>query len=181
MASRLAIILFVLSVSILGTACGDSGTTANNNGSGANTNTSAGNTNNPVAATTPKPAETTNNAPTLTPVFKAYCLAMEKKDEGGIRKVYSKDTIAEFEKEMKAEGSRSLAEYLSVDQVTTALCEIRNESITGDRATAEVKTAGMPNGLKVVFVKEGDDWKLTNQSPELDSVKQTASNTNAGK
>ena len=106
---------------------------------------------------------------------------MEKKDEGGIRRIYSKDTIEHFEKEMKAEGSRTLAEYLSVDQVTTALCDIRNEVITGDTAIAEVKTAGMPNGEKVLFVKEGDDWKLTNRSPALDAVKQTATNGNSEK
>jgi hypothetical protein len=106
---------------------------------------------------------------------------MEKKNEAGIRRVYSKDTIAEFEKDMKEEGSKSLVEYLSIDQVTTALCDIRNEVITGDTAVAEVKTAGMPNGAKVVFVKEGNDWKITNRSPSLDAVKQTASNSNSAK
>jgi hypothetical protein len=81
----------------------------------------------------------------------------------------------------EAEGSKSLVQYLSTDQVTTALCDIRNESITGDTAVAEVKTAGMPNGAKIVFVKEGNDWKLTNRSPSLDAVKQTANNSNSGK
>ena len=176
MAFRSAIILFVFILTVLAAACGDAGNNTNTNI--ANANAAKANTNNPVAATTPAVEQTTNNAPTLTPVFKAYCQAMEKKDEGGIRKVYSKDTIEEFEKEMKAEGSRTLVEYLSVDQVTTALCEIRNEVITGETAIAEVKTAGMPNGLKVVFVKEGEEWKLTNRSPALDSVKQTAGNNN---
>jgi len=112
----------------------------------------------------------------------AYCQAMEKKDEAGIRKVYSKDTLEDFAKKMKEEGTRSLVEYLSIDQVTTALCEVRNEVITGDTAVATVRTAGMPQGnVKVVFVKEGAEWKLTNRSPDLDAVKQTAPNSNSGK
>jgi hypothetical protein len=146
-----------------------------------NSNTAKTNSNNPIEAKTPAPEQTSNNAPTLTPVFKAYCEAMEKKNEAGIRKVYSKDTLEEFEKDMKEEGSKSLVEYLSIDQVTTALCDIRNEVITGDTAVAEVKTAGMPNGAKIVFVKEGNDWKITNRSPALDSVRQTAANSNSGK
>jgi hypothetical protein len=172
MAFRHALILSVFASFFTG--CGDAGTNTNTASNAGNSNAARPNSNNPVAATTPAPEQTSNNAPTLTPVFKAYCLAMEKKDEGGIRRIYSKDTIEHFEKEMKAEGSRTLAEYLSVDQVTTALCDIRNEVITGDTAIAEVKTAGMPNGEKVLFVKEGDDWKLTNRSPALDAVKQTA-------
>jgi di/tripeptidase len=99
---------------------------------------------------------------------------MEKKDDAGIRKVYSKDTLANFAEDMKAEKSKSLADYLSTDNVSTALCDIRNEVITGDTAIAEIKTAGMPNGVKVVFVKEGNEWKLTNKAPSLDAVKQTA-------
>ena len=178
MAYKHGIILFLFSAVILISGCGDAGT--NTNAANA-ANNAPSNSNNPIAATTPTPEQTANNAPTLTPVFKAYCLAMEKKDEAGIRKVYSKDTIAHFEKEMKAEGSQTLAQYLSVDQVTTALCDIRNEVITGDRAVAEVKTAGMPNGAKVVFVKEGNDWKITNESPDLDAVKQTVSNSNSAK
>jgi hypothetical protein len=176
MAFKHAIIFFVFSVALLVSACGDAGTNSNSPSNGANTNAARSNTNNPVAAATPTPEQTTNNAPTLSPVFKAYCEAMEKKNEAGIRRVYSKDTIADFEEDMKAEGSKTLAEYLSVDQVTTALCEIRNEVITGDTAVAEVKTAGMPNGAKVVFVKEGEDWKLTNRSPVLDAVKQNVTN-----
>ena len=181
MAFKHAIILFIFTLAILISACGDAGTNTNTASNSANNNSARTNSINPVAATTPAAEQTTNNAPTLTPVFKAYCLAMEKKDEGGIRKAYSKDTIEHFEKEMKAEGSRTLAQYLSVDQVTTALCEIRNEVINGDEAVAEVKTAGMPNGEKVVFVKEGEDWKLTNRSPALDAVKQTAANSNSGR
>jgi hypothetical protein len=179
MAVRNALFIFVFAISLIGFGCGDPGTSNATNTNSINTNRA--NANNPIQATTPAPEQTTNNAPTLSPVFKAYCAAMEKKNEAAIRKVYSKDTLEDFEKDMKAEGSKTLVEYLSTDQVTTALCDIRNEVITGDTAIAEVKTAGMPNGAKIVFVKEGPEWKITNRSPSLDAVKETATNSNSGR
>ena len=180
MALRNALLSTFCAVSLVAAGCGGDATTSNtaNANSG---NAAKANSNNPIQTTTPSPEQTTNNAPTLAPVFKAYCQAMEKKNEAGIRKVYSKDTLAAFEEDMRSEGSRTLVEYLSTDQVTTALCDIRNESITGDTATAEVKTAGLPNGAKIVFVKEGNEWKLTNRSPALEAVKQTAANSASGK
>jgi hypothetical protein len=154
---------------LLFSACGDSTTTTNvnvnraNSAAPVNANT---NTGGPLAPTTPTPESTTNNAPTLTPVYKAYCAAWVKKDEAGLRKVYSSDTIADFEKSMKEDGIRSLVDFLSDDKASNELCEARNEKITGDTATAEVKTLGYPNGITVVFVKENGEWKLTNRRPE---------------
>ena len=182
MTYRTAILTTALAISTAAFGCGDAGTANTANTNTPNTNTAKANENSPVAVNKAAPVQTTNNAPTLTPVFLAYCAAMEKKDEAGIRKAYSKDTLEAFAEDMKAEKSKSLVDFLSTDQVTTALCEIRNEVITGDTAVATVRTAGMPQGnVKVVFVKEGNEWKLTNKSPDLEAVKQTATNSNAGK
>lgn len=172
MTIKKAIFFTMLAASLAAFGCGDAGTTNTANTNAANANAPASNS--VVSTTTPKPAETVNNAPTLSPVFKAYCLAMEKKDEAGIRKAYSEDTLDAFAEDMKEQDIKSLTEYLSVDGVTTALCEIRNEEIKGDEASAELKTAAIPNGERFMFVKEGNDWKLTNRSPALDAVKQTA-------
>ena len=181
MTIRTAILTTALAISTSAFGCGDAGTTHTSNTNTPNSNTAKANDNSPVAVNKTAPAQTANNAPTLMPVFIAYCVAMEKKDEAGIRKVYSKDTLEDFAKQMKEEGSKSLVDYLAIDRVSTKLCTIRNETINGDTAVAEVKTEGMPNGAKVVFVKEGNEWKLTNRSPELDAVKQTATSSNAGK
>lgn len=132
-----------------------------------NANTARANANNPLGVVTPTPAQTTNNAPTLTPVYKAYCAAMVRKDEPALRKIYSQDTVRYFESEMKADGVKSLLEFLSDDQVTNELCEVRNEQISGDSAVAEIRSQGYPNGIRVVFVKEDGEWKLTNRSPEV--------------
>lgn len=142
-------------------------------GGAANTNTTA---NNSAPANTAANTETTNSAPTLTPVFKAYCDAMVKKDEAALRKIYSADTIKYFEEEMKVEKIKSLLKYLEDDSVSGKICEVRNEVITGDKAVAEIRADSYPNGIKIEFVKENGEWKLTNKSPVLDAVK---SNSNA--
>ena len=174
MINKFSIVILLSVVAIAFGACG--GETANNTAIAVNTsnvaNTNAANTKaDPLGATTPTPAQTTNNAPTLTPVYKAYCAAMVKKDEAALRKIYSRDTIKYFEGEMKADGIKSLTEFLSDDQVTNDLCEARNEQINGDSAVAEIRSKGYPNGIKVVFVKEDGEWKLTNRSPEVPTTK----------
>lgn len=147
-------------------------------GGAANTNTAANaptNTNANVA----KKDEVTNAAPTLAPVFKAYCEAWAKKDEAALRKVYSADTIKMFEEDMKAQKIKSLLKYLEDDQVSGNVCEVRNESVQGDKAIAEIRTDTMPNGIKIEFVKENGEWKLTNKSPSVEGVKNTANTANA--
>lgn len=164
------IILYAAILStLLFAACGSSPEPTANNTTNGPTNI---NTNKPtdanktLAAQTPTPEATTNNAPTLAPVYKAYCAAWVKKDEAALRKIYSSDTIKDFEKQMKEDGIKTLVEFLSDDQASNELCEARNEKISGDNATAEVRTKGYPSGITVVFVKEGSEWKLTNKRPE---------------
>lgn len=163
-------LLTVLFVTTLIAACGGAAESNTNstNKTNANSPTTPVNTGkeNPLAARTPTPEQTTNNAPTISPVYKAYCAAWVKKDEAGLRKVYSSDTIKDFEKQMKEDGVKTLVEFLSDDQASNELCEARNEKISGDTATAEVRTKGYPSGITVVFVKENGEWKLTNRRPE---------------
>jgi hypothetical protein len=157
--------------SILLAACG--GTTEMNTNSAAtqsnisNTNTVAANAKkDPLAPQTPTPESTNNNAPTLAPVYKAYCVALEKRDEAALRKVHDTATISDYERKMKSDGVRSLSDFLSDDKASSVLCEVRNEKITGDTGTAEVKTMGYPAGAIAVFAKENGEWKLTNRRPE---------------
>ena len=178
-------ILFLLAISIsaiLSIGCGGGGPVNVNvtNANSANTNIAKANTNNPLAVTKPTPEQTTNNAPTLTPVFKAYCAAREKNDEAAIRKLYSQDTIKNFEEQMKEDGTKTLVKFLEIERVTTAFCEVRNEKINGDAAVAEIRAIAYPNGNKVLFVKESGEWKLTNRDPDFEARKasqQPASNT----
>ncbi len=150
--------LTIFLISLMSFACGGT----------ANTNTTANtNSTNPLETNKPAKEETTNNAPTLTPVYKAYCDARVKKDEAALRKVYSQDTIKFFESEMKEQKVKSLVAYHD-DQISGKICEIRNEVITGDKAVAEITSDSYPNGIKIVFLKENGEWKMTNQSPVTD-------------
>lgn len=173
-------LFIVILIAVISVACGG-GTDPNTNTNKSNGNTVVKNTNDPLAVVTPTPESTTNNAPTLTPVYKAYCAAWVKKDEAALRKVYSAATIAKFEKLMRADHETDIFAFIG-EQVTADLCEVRNEQINGDRAIAEIKTRSYPNGAKVVFVKENGEWKLTDESPAIDAVKNSpSSNSTAGK
>ncbi len=59
--------------------------------------------------------------------------------------------------------------------------ETRNEQIQGDSAVAEMRGGSYPNGIKIKFVRENGEWKMTNESPEFQSVKQSATNSNTAK
>lgn len=131
--------------------------------------------NNPLETAKTPEATTTNNAPTLTPVVKTYCEAIVKKDEAKLRSVFSRETIKQYEADMKADGVKTLVEFFAgTEAPDNKLCEARNEKIEGETAVAEVRTDNIPNGVKYKFIKENNEWKLTNESPDFNSVKQSA-------
>ncbi len=176
MSLRSIALITALSVATLLSACGGGAPTT------PNTTANATNTNTAVETTKKAPEATTNNAPTLAPVLKAYCDAWVKNDEAALRKVYSTATIKEFEEEMKEEKAKSLIKFLeSTDKVSGEPCELTNETITGDKAVARMKTNKAPNGMAIEFVKEGGEWKMTNRSPEVTGVKPSAPAANAPK
>lgn len=174
---RFQVLIFstILIFSIILTGCPAATPPNSNTAANGPVNAAANNpTNSALNPTVKTPEPTTNDAPTLKPVFKAYCDAMTKKDEAAIRKVYSQATLKSLEADMKGDNEKSLVKYLEADNVSNKLCEIRNEKIEGDTGVAEVKTEGAPNGFKIKFIKENGEWKLTNESPEINSVKQAA-------
>jgi hypothetical protein len=166
---RMPTVTFALVISVAAFIAGCGGTPTNN-APAVNAVT--------TATATPKGPVVRNMAPTLTPVYKAYCDAWEKKDEAGIRKVYSADTLKEFEKEMKMDRTKSLLEHLDTDQ-PGGQCEVINEEITGDKAVGRIRSKAYPNGIEIVFVNENGEWKITNVAPG--SVTQTAANSNTSK
>ena len=165
--------ILLLALAALSFACGGPGTS---NKSSTNGNTANANTDSVLAVKTPTPEQTTNNAPTLTPVFKAFCDAVNKKDEAGLRKVLSSDALANIQQQMKQQNIKTLSQYFEDDKYKTT-CEARNEQITGDQAVAEIRGDSYPNGIKMIFVRENGEWKLTNKSPTLDMKSSSNSNT----
>lgn len=166
--NRISLAILAVSASALLSACG--GNTPANNAPVNNANPPKANKPSEVAVSTPAPPTTTNNAPTLSAVFKGYCDAFRKKDEAGVRKVYSSETLKGFEAEMRTDKVTSLLKYLE-DDAPVGECTVRNEVITGDKATADLVSGTYPEGIAIVFVKENGEWKMTNQSPAINAVK----------
>ena len=169
----------LIAVAALSFACGGPAANTTNGTNAANGNTAVDD-GNVLTTKTPAPVAVTNNAPTLTPVIKAYCDAMNKKDEAALRKIYSSDTIANFEKQMKEQKVPTLIKFLEDDK-PGATCDLTNEQINGDSASARFTSdIYKAPGLPVVFVKEYGEWKLTNKSPDISNMK-PSSNSNAAK
>jgi hypothetical protein len=167
----------LLSLMLILSACGGPASTPN-----ANTAANTANSTNPLETNKTTPEELVNNAPTLTPVFKAYCAAWQKNDEAAFKKVMSSDALAQYAQEMKEEKAKSLMKMLEAsDKVKAEPCVVRNERITGDTAVATIVSSRYPNGIQVLFAKENGEWKLTRKSPAIDAVTKQAAPANAAK
>jgi len=140
-----------------------------------NKNTSV-NATNKIDVPTPKQvAETTNNAPTLAPILQGYYDALKKKDDAAVKNVMSAGFIKSIEADMKEENKTSISAFLAeTDTIPDKPMEVRNEVIEGDKGVAEVKGGAYPNWTPFAFVKEGGAWKITNESPDIKNVKQSA-------
>ena len=137
-----------------------------------NTNPPNNGTNNGVAVPTRTPdAPAENNAPTITPVVKAYYDALKKKDDAALKKVLTADFIKSVEADMKEEKKTSIAAYMAEYEVLDKPVEVRNEKIDGDKASAELKGGTYVNWTKFNFVKENGEWKFTNQFEDNDKMK----------
>ena len=132
-----------------------------------------------ITPPTPKPvAATTNNAPTFAPIVQAYYDALKKKDDAGVKKIMAAEFIKMTEVGMKEENKTSIAAYLAeTDTIPDKPMEVRNEQIEGDKGVAEVKGGAYPNWTPFAFVKEGGAWKISNESPDIKNVKQSANTT----
>lgn len=110
---------------------------------------------------------TKNNAETIKPLVEAYCAARRNKDEAALRKLYTQSSLQKLQKNMTAEGTSSLVQYLDSEPVGDQPCQVRNEEINGNQAIAEIKTATYPNGIRWLFAKENGEWKMTAESPDV--------------
>lgn len=150
-------------------ACGGSESPNTNvaNNATANSNAAAPAANVERLEPTPAPvAQTTNDAPTLAPVVHAYYGALKKKDAAAVRQVMSQGFIQSAEGDMKEAGQKDLITYLTeFDKLPADKMEVRNEQISGNRGTAELKGGSYATWAKIVFVDEGGTWKITNEVP----------------
>jgi predicted lipid-binding transport protein (Tim44 family) len=166
------IVASAIALSFVLSGCGSGPANTENTGTNANVNVVS------------KPAasdQATNDAPTLTPLLKAYCDARLKNDEAALRKIYTQDTLRSFEEQMKSDNIKTLVEFLQDEKVSADRCEVKNERITGDTAVAKIYLDSYPNGFDVYFEKEKGEWKMTNKSPTFEAGKLANANKNTAK
>jgi len=157
--------------------CGGTANTANTAANTSNVANTTANSNNPLETTKKPVAATTNNAPTIAPVVQAYYEALKIKDDAALRNVLSKQLLNDRESDMKAAKKTKMAEFIAETEIVPDKpVEVRNETISGDKAVAEVKGGTYVNWTKLAFVKEGGVWKFSNESPETEGMKPSGSN-----
>jgi deoxyribodipyrimidine photolyase-like uncharacterized protein len=101
------------------------------------------------------------NSSSPTKTFKAFYEASKKKDVAGMKKSLSKGTVDMFDKLAK-EQNKSTDDMLKGLDATKEekMPETRNEKITGDTATLEVKNEKTGKWDTLPFVKEDGEWKI---------------------
>jgi hypothetical protein len=103
------------------------------------------------------------NSSTPTATFKSFFEASKKKDVAGMKKTLSKGTLDMFDKlakEQKKSTDEMLKSFDKDDNKDEKLPETRNEKITGDTATLEVKNEKTGKWDTLPFVKENGEWKI---------------------
>jgi hypothetical protein len=185
---RYQILLFtaILSFSVVFAGCsGEPAANKANNTTNINagTNTVApDNSNNSITTTKKTEVATTNNAPTIAPVIAAYYEALKKKDDAALRKVVSQATLKQWEADMKEDKKTSLVAFLlEIEPIPDKPVEVRNEKIEGDSAVAEIRGGSYAVWTPFKFVRENGEWKRTNESPDFESVKKSATESNTAK
>ena len=99
---------------------------------------------------------------TPTATFKAFYEASKKKDAAGMKKTLSKGTLDMFDKLAKEQNKTTdeMLKEVDKDDKSEKMPETRNEKITGDTATLEVKNDKTNKWDPLPFVKENGEWKI---------------------
>ncbi|MGI8470296.1 MAG: hypothetical protein ACR2N3_17795 [Pyrinomonadaceae bacterium] len=175
---RFQILFFItiLSFSIIFTAC-ENQSAVNNS---AENKTAIVNSNNPLATVKTPEAATANAAPTLAPVVQNYYDALKKRDDAALRKILSQATLKSDEADMKEEKKTSLSAFITETEIVPdKAVEVRNEKIEGDTGIAEIRGGSYAVWTPVKFVRENGEWKMTNESPDVESVRKSADSNSA--
>lgn len=149
----------------------------------ANTNTASTNSNSPIANNKRPETATTNTAPTITPIVTGFYEALQKKDEAGVKKYLSAAALKYWEDEAKLEKKNWLAYISEYEDPINEKREVRNETIEGNTAIAEIKGGSLGVWTKFKFVQENGEWKYASQaeSMKLEDIKSPSSNSTASK
>jgi hypothetical protein len=165
--------LFAIVVGLTGCGGAENNNTNTSNSKNVNANVPSQNVNGALETTKKPDAEKSNDAPTLRPVVDAYYDALRKKDDAAVKKVLADAYIKKLMSDMKEEKATSLAAYLAEYDQPKGNIEVRNEKITSDTATAEIKGGSYLNWTAFGFVNENGAWKFSGKNPDVQAVDQT--------
>jgi hypothetical protein len=102
-------------------------------------------------------------ASTPTEAFKLFYEAAKNKDVATLKRVMSKETLAEMEREAKGKN-KSLEDFLSEESqkgLPPAMPQTGEEKIDGDKATLQFKSdEKATNWSNASFLKEDGEWKV---------------------
>ncbi len=118
---------------------------------------------------TPTPVATVE-AVTLKPLIDTFCKARRENDEAALRRLYSAATVRSLLAYAKKDGKTSISAYLASEPVGNK-CSVVNERIVGNTGEATVITETYPNGVRWTFIKENNEWKITEESSDFTNVK----------
>jgi len=120
-------------------------------------------------------AACSSQSSTVSPMdtMRALNEAARKKDTATLKSFVSKGTLSMMEENAKRQNS-TVDELLKKDSGAPfeELPEMRNEKITGDAATVEVKDKNSEKWVTLPFVKEDGVWKVALDKFIQDAMKQ---------
>ncbi len=157
--------LIVLTMLLWTTACQKT-ETANTSANSApvNSSSTASNSPSPVASVSEPspetPSSTVISLATPTDTYKTGYDARKNKDVATLKRVMSKDALA-FLADMGSVEKKTLDDLLKelTEKPQAPTAEVRNEKITGDRATLEyLNEKGEWSTMD--FTKDGNEWKI---------------------
>lgn len=161
---QITAILTLALLALVATACSSN----SNPNSNSNSNSNAGSN----ANTKTSDAQTPENSPTA--AFKETYAALQKKDVETIKKGLSSatlDMVAEIAKKQNRTNDETLRDSLTDPNYNSpTIPETRNEKITGDTATIEVKVPKTGQWQELPFVKEKGRWKIAYDKVNKDDM-----------
>jgi hypothetical protein len=100
-------------------------------------------------------------ASTPTEAFKIFYEATKNKDMAALKSLIARENLASMEAEAK-NRNKSLDDYLIEGSrvVPSAMPQLGEEKIDGDKATLQFKREGAANWSTASFVKEDGGWKI---------------------
>jgi hypothetical protein len=151
---RKVYLLLIIALAAFNFACGGTMTETTK------TNAPTGGNNTPATQTQPKTATIKTSTPSE--ANESLFNAIKNKDKASVKQLLSKDSLEIMDaaaKEKKMTVDELLDKEFFVNVTLPAKLEQRNEKITGDKATVEMRT-DKNEWTPSNFVKEGGAWKV---------------------